>query len=151
MLTCIISATGSCSCPGVLGAGLGGGVGRYQGMFGLVIDDLISARLITAKGKIVEASATKNAELFWGLKGAGANFGIVIEATFKLHKAPNNGQILNVDFILPASANASYFDMLAKLDGTLPTELAILTYTMYDETSNGVSKPVPPIFNITNM
>ncbi|KAK1634585.1 hypothetical protein BDP81DRAFT_472904 [Colletotrichum phormii] len=125
--------TGSGSCPGMLGAGLGAGVGRYQGMFGLVIDALVSARIVTAKGKVVEISAKKNPDLFWAIRGAGANFGIVTSATFKVQKVPNNNRILNVDFILPASANGSYFDILHTLEN-MPPELATIQFVMWNAT-----------------
>ncbi|POS73295.1 hypothetical protein DHEL01_v208314 [Diaporthe helianthi] len=127
--------TGSGSCPGMLGAGLGAGVGRYQGMFGLVIDALVSARVVTATGKVVEASATKNPDLFWALRGAGANFGIVTSATFKVQRVPNNNKILNVDFIIPASANGSYFDILHTLEN-MPPELATIQFVMWNATIN---------------
>ncbi|KAF9878631.1 FAD-binding domain-containing protein [Colletotrichum karsti] len=125
--------TGSGSCPGMLGAGLGAGVGRYQGMFGLVIDALVSARIVTAKGEVVEVSAKKNSDLFWAIRGAGANFGIVTSATFKVQKVPNNNKILNVDFIIPASANGSYFDILHTLEN-MPPELATIQFVMWNAT-----------------
>lgn len=122
----------------MLGAGLGAGVGRYQGMFGLVIDALVSARIVTAKGKVVEVSAKKNPDLFWAIRGAGANFGIVTSATFKVQKVPNNNRILNFDFILPASANGSYFDILHTLEN-MPPELATIQFVMWNATVKQVS------------
>lgn len=69
--------TGSAPCPPVIGVTLGGGAGRYQGTYGLMIDALVSARLVTAQGEMVEVSKTENPDLFWAIRGAGANFGIV--------------------------------------------------------------------------
>lgn len=77
--------TGSCSCVGVLGAALGGGIGPYQGVHGLLLDDLESATIVTGSGEILSASEKERCELFWGLRGADQNFGIVTSATFQIH------------------------------------------------------------------
>uniref|UniRef100_A0A0B7K4I8 FAD-binding PCMH-type domain-containing protein n=1 Tax=Bionectria ochroleuca TaxID=29856 RepID=A0A0B7K4I8_BIOOC len=129
--------TGSGSCPGVMGVALGAGVGRYQGMFGLVLDNLLSARLVTAEGKIVDVSKSQNPDLFWAIRGAGANFGIVTSAVFKLNKAPNGGQVLNADFIIPAASNSSYMDLLQTLE-RMPPELATISFVLWNET---ISQP----------
>uniref|UniRef100_A0A8H7TQE8 FAD-binding PCMH-type domain-containing protein n=1 Tax=Bionectria ochroleuca TaxID=29856 RepID=A0A8H7TQE8_BIOOC len=129
--------TGSGSCPGVMGVALGAGVGRYQGMFGLVLDNLLSARLVTAEGKVVDVSKSQNPDLFWAIRGAGANFGIVTSAVFKLNKAPNGGQVLNADFIIPAASNSSYMDLLQTLE-RMPPELATISFVLWNET---ISQP----------
>lgn len=51
-----------------------------------MIDALVSARLVTAQGEMVEVSKTENPDLFWAIRGAGANFGIVVSATFQAHR-----------------------------------------------------------------
>lgn len=135
----IISEIGSCSCPGMVGATIGAGVGRLQGLDGLVIDALVSVRLVTANGSIVEASETVNAELFWGIRGAGANFGIITVATYKLTPLHNGGQVTNVDLIFGAASNASYFEVLASFEGNMPAELAIITDIVYNATAGAVS------------
>ena len=65
----------------MVGATLGGGVGRYNGLHGLLLDSLLSVKVVTAAGKIEKASTTENPDLFWGLRGAGFNFATVLEAT----------------------------------------------------------------------
>ena len=53
--------------------------------YGLTIDQLLSVDLVTAEGELVKASETKNADLFWGVRGGGGNFGIVTEFEFRLN------------------------------------------------------------------
>jgi hypothetical protein len=69
---------------GVAGLTLGGGIGWLQRKHGLTIDHLLSVDLVTAGGELVKASATENADLFWGIRGGGGNFGIVTEFEFDL-------------------------------------------------------------------
>ena len=67
---------------GVAGLTLGGGIGWIMRKHGLSIDQLVSVDLITAEGEFVQASADRNADLFWGVRGGG-NFGIVTEFEFR--------------------------------------------------------------------
>ncbi|MFL5943912.1 MAG: FAD-binding oxidoreductase, partial [Gaiellaceae bacterium] len=69
---------------GVAGLTLGGGIGWIMRKHGLSVDMLRRVDLITAEGELVKASRDENAELFWGLRGAGANFGIATEFEFDL-------------------------------------------------------------------
>ncbi|KAL8803183.1 MAG: hypothetical protein Q9200_006324 [Gallowayella weberi] len=78
-------ATGACTCVGVVGAGLGGGLGRYQGLFGLVADNFLEMTVITASGVIHTVSENRNADLFWAMRGAGHNFGIVTSFEYKIN------------------------------------------------------------------
>lgn len=83
--------TGICNTVGLVAALLGGGMGNQISLYGLGVDSMLSARLVTASGDVVTASATENEELWWGLRGAGTNFGIVSELTVKAYPEVNKG------------------------------------------------------------
>ncbi|KAL8989640.1 MAG: hypothetical protein Q9177_001516 [Variospora cf. flavescens] len=127
------TATGACTCVGLLGPGLGGGLGRYQGFYGLVADNILEMTVVTAKGSIVTASDRQNAELFWAMRGAGHNFGIVTQIKYKIY-----------DDVVPDWWIATYhftkeyidqvFEVLNQLNGngSQPKELTTYTVLVFD-------------------
>lgn len=70
---------------GVSGLTLGGGYGRLSRLYGLACDNVISADLITADGRLLHVSASENPDLFWAIRGGGGNFGIVSSFEYRLH------------------------------------------------------------------
>ena len=93
-------STGDVSTVGIGGLTTGGGIGFMVRRFGLAIDNLISAEVVTANGDIVTASADENPDLFWAIRGGGGNFGIITEFTFQLARV---GSVLGGALVLPAT------------------------------------------------
>ncbi|KAL8665054.1 MAG: hypothetical protein Q9202_002610 [Teloschistes flavicans] len=90
--------------------------------------------MVTASGDIVTASENENADLFWGIRGAGYNFGVVTSATYKVYDATNGGQVVNADFLYYAAANQSVWKALQTYDATLPAELALTAFVLANGT-----------------
>jgi FAD/FMN-containing dehydrogenase len=81
----LATTTGVNSDTGLVGLTLGGGIGRLGRKHGLSCDNMLSAEVVTADGRILKASEDENADLFWALRGAGGNFGVVTEVAYRLH------------------------------------------------------------------
>ena len=81
----LATTMGIASEVGIAGLTLGGGYGWLAGRYGLACDNLLSVALVTAEGKHVSASEGENAELFWGVRGGGANFGVITSFEYRLH------------------------------------------------------------------
>jgi FAD/FMN-containing dehydrogenase len=119
-------STGDTSSVGFGGLTTGGGIGFMVRKYGLAIDNLLSARVVTAEGEQVTASETENPDLFWAIRGGGGNFGIITEFEFRL--APV-GQVYGGALVLPATKEVvrGYLDYVADA----PDDLTTITFVMH--------------------
>ncbi len=124
----------------MVGATLGAGVSSGQGYIGLLSDLLEEVQLVTSTGNTVTASHTKNSDLFWALRGAGANFGVVTSATYRVPKTVNDGNVTNINFLFPASKAMGVFEYLESLDSDMPAELALNIAIVFDPNAQEVSR-----------
>jgi FAD/FMN-containing dehydrogenase len=81
----LATTTGVNSDTGLIGLTLGGGIGRLGRKHGLSCDNMLAAEIVTANGQVLNASEQENADLFWGLRGGGGNFGVVTAISYRLH------------------------------------------------------------------
>src|SRR5262245_14358404 len=102
----LATTLGAFSTTGIAGLTLGGGLGWLMGQYGLACDNLLSVDVVTAEGRLLTASATENADLFWGVRGGSGNFGIVTSFEYQLHPV---GPVVLAGGVFYPEANAKAF------------------------------------------
>jgi FAD/FMN-containing dehydrogenase len=107
---------------GVGGLTLGGGVGRLARKHGLACDNVLAVELVTAAGDMLRASATENADLFWGVRGGGGNFGVVTAFHFQLH--PVGPKVLGGKVLHPLKQARTALEFYHEFSRTAPDELS---------------------------
>ena len=131
----LATTAGNVSHTGVGGLTLGGGMGWLARQFGLACDNVEAFTVVTADGETVRATATENAELFWGLRGGGGNFGVVTEFEFQLH--PTSGRALVVALYFGPDEAAEALRVWREL---LPDAPRAATLTADVMTASGLSQ-----------
>ena len=125
----LATTTGVNSDTGLTGLTLGGGIGRLGRKHGLSCDNMLSAEVVTADGRVLNASENENADLFWGLRGGGGNFGIATAITYRLH--PLGPTVLAGSLIYEwkrvREALRLYAEFSAKAPDALNTDAALIT------------------------
>jgi len=111
---------GIVSKTGIAGLTLGGGVGWLIRKYGMTIDNLLSAQIITADGKILTASSTQNEDLFWAVRGGGGNFGVVTSFEFRAHPVKT---VLGGMILYPRPAAVDVIRHFRDFMATAPDEL----------------------------
>ena len=117
----LAAAGGFVSITGVSGLTLGGGLGWLVRKHGLALDNLISARVVLADGRVVTASSDEHQDLFWGLRGGGGNFGIVTEFEFKAHEA---GTVLAGGVLHPMASARQALRRFRDFEAAAPEEFS---------------------------
>ena len=120
---------GVVSTTGIAGLTLGGGIGRLGRKYGLACDNLLSADIVVADGRMLRVSEAENPDLFWGIRGGGGNFGIVTSFKYQLHRV---GPIVLAGSVTYAFENAKdvlkfYYNYSRDAPDELCTDLLILT------------------------
>ncbi|KAI0460033.1 hypothetical protein F5B21DRAFT_523915 [Xylaria acuta] len=121
-----VATTGSCDCVGMMGPGLGGGHGRNEGLYGLISDNIINLNVVLANGTAIRVNETSHADLLWGMKGAGHNFGIVTSFELKIHPRQVNTWHYH-NYIWTEDKLERLFEEANKLhkDGNTPVNMAL--------------------------
>jgi FAD/FMN-containing dehydrogenase len=115
---------GQVTTTGIAGLTLGGGIGWLMRKCGAVVDNLLSVDLVTADGRFLTASAGENADLFWGLRGGGGNFGVATSFEYRLH--PIGPMITGGMMLYPASDAPALLRFLRTYLETAPDEVLVL-------------------------
>ncbi|HEY9619326.1 MAG TPA: FAD-binding oxidoreductase [Crinalium sp.] len=111
------------STTGIAGLTLGGGFGWLTRKYGMTIDNLVSAQVVTADGNQIRASATENADLFWAIRGGGGNFGVVTEFEFELH--PVGPEVLAGLIVFPFSQAHQVLTQYREFAESAPEDLNV--------------------------
>lgn len=119
---------GTNSDTGIAGLTVGGGMGWLGGKYGLASDNLVSVDVVTADGRLLTCSEDENADLFWGVRGGGGNFGVVTSFEYRLHPV---GPVLGGLVIHPIDRAKDvlrfYRDFASSIPDELTTGAGVLT------------------------
>ncbi len=132
----LITTAGVVSHTGVGGYTLGGGFGRLNRKFGLTIDNLKSAEIVTADGQVRRINDEEDADLFWAIRGGGGNFGVVTEFEYQLH--PFELAVLSGNIVWPIEQAREVLDFYADWYAGLSDDLYVAPAMMTTPEGQGV-------------
>jgi hypothetical protein len=121
----LVTGFGDTGSVGIGGLTLGGGVGYLVRKFGLTIDDLLAADVVTADGRLLRADAESHPDLFWAIRGGGGNFGVATRFQFRLHELDT---VVGGMLILPATADVIHSFVAAAEEA--PEDLSAIVNVM---------------------
>ena len=141
------AATGTVGTVGTIGLSLGGGYGPFNGRFGLAADNLLSAEVVLADGRVVRAGQSNGGdpELLWALRGGGGNFGVVTSAEVALHSL---AEVLTGSFTFPWEQAEQVLRGYGELLGRAPDELTTMI-TLVSDPDGGPMIVVSPTWSGT--
>lgn len=116
------------STVGVAGFTLGGGTGYLARKHGLGLDNLISAEVVTADGRVLRVSDDENEDLFWAIRGGGGNFGVVTSFEFRLH--PVGPEVVTAQAFHPIEHAGAVLRFYRELTADAPDELAVFAFAL---------------------
>jgi len=127
---------GTVSTTGIAGLTLGGGIGWLMPSIGLATDNLLSADVVTADGRVLVASMDEHPDLFWALRGGGGNFGIVTSFEYRLHRI---GPIITGGVVVhPFDAAADLLRFFRGFAGDAPDELMVVAALLHAPDGSGM-------------
>ena len=118
----LATTLGVVSKTGIAGLTLGGGWGHLHAKYGLALDNVIGADVVTADGRLLTANASQNEDLFWGVRGGSGNFGIVTSLQYRLHEV---GPVFGGAVFHPAAKAEEVLHFFRDYSQTIPDELVI--------------------------
>ena len=128
----LATVLGFVSLTGIAGLTVGGGFGYLTRRWGWTSDNVVGMDVVTADARLVRASSDENADLFWGLRGGGGNFGVVTGIDYVLY--PVGPQVVGGLVVWPASEAPKVLELYRTLAGTAPPELTLVA----------LMRPAPP-------
>ncbi|MEE9462016.1 MAG: FAD-binding oxidoreductase [Bacteroidales bacterium] len=128
----LATVLGFVSLTGIAGLTLGGGFGYLTRRWGWTTDNIVGMDVVTADARVVRASSEENADLFWGLRGGGGNFGIVTGIDYKLY--PIGPEVIGGIVAWPASEAPKVIELYRTLSENAPRELTLVVFM----------RPAPP-------
>ncbi|SEP87532.1 FAD/FMN-containing dehydrogenase [Virgibacillus subterraneus] len=124
----LATPTGTVSETGIGGLALGGGFGYLRGKYGLTCDNILSAKMVTADGKLIKVSNDEHTDLFWAIRGGGGNFGVV--TSFELQLYPVGPNVMAIDIMYDYKDAKEIFQKLDDYMNNAPDEISVNSIIM---------------------